>query len=345
MSTAAAKPAAAPAAAAPKPAADAGPTFTNVPPPVHNLAVESEVVPKGRRRQSVIAGGVTKTENLIDLTNAKVKKADEPNFFVLVSETSLFAGVPNTNGAVDGPALMAKFNTPSDIVVDRNQQLFVADTDNARIRRISKQGMVSTVAAIGGGDGDIENFPHGLAFDLKGAMYILQSGLRHQIFQVAPGAGVKLLAGTDEKGHKDSMTDLLHASFNHPRATGVDSQNRIYICDKGNNAVRRLDIEKQTVITLLGPGGVPLDLLNPEGIVVDQYDDVFIADTGHHRILKVSFITNEETGNEETEVSNYCGKYGVASYGNGPAANSFLHSPTGLAIDKQNHLWICDSGK
>jgi streptogramin lyase len=155
---------------------------------------------------------------------------------------------------------------------------------------------------------------------------------------------VKLLAGTDEKGHKDSMSDLLEASFNHPRATGVDSQNRIYICDKCNNAVRRIDMVKQTVITLLGPGGVPLDLLNPEGIVVDQYDDVFIADTGHHRILKVSFIINPQTGNEETEVSNYCGKYGVASYANGPAAGSLLHSPTGLAIDKQNHLWICDSG-
>jgi DNA-binding beta-propeller fold protein YncE len=86
---------------------------------------------------------------------------------------------------VDGPSLAAQFNTPSDIVVDRNQQLFVADTDNARIRRISKQGAVSTVAAIGGGDGNIENFPHGLAFDQKGAMYILQSGLRHQIFQVS----------------------------------------------------------------------------------------------------------------------------------------------------------------
>ena len=121
--------------------------------PVHNLAVKSEIVPGGRRRQSVIAGGITKTENLIDLGAARKAERDinAPNFFVLVSETSLFAGQPNISGAIDGPCSIAKFNTPSDIVVDRNQQLFIADTDNARIRRISKQGIVSTVAAIGGG--------------------------------------------------------------------------------------------------------------------------------------------------------------------------------------------------
>lgn len=315
------------------------------PPPVHNLAVKSEVVPEAlqARRRSVIAGGVTKVENVLDLSKNKEREPGM-NIFVLVSETSLFAGVPNASGAIDGPSAVAKFNTPSDIVVDRNQQLFIADTDNARIRRISKQGAVSTVAAIGGGDGDIENFPHGLAFDHRGAMYILQSGLKHQIFQVAPGAGVKLLAGTEGKGFSDTTTDLLQASFNHPRATGVDSKNRIYICDKGNNAIRRLDIEKRTVITLVGPGGEPLDLLNPEGVVVDQYDDLFVADTGHHRILKVSFFINPHTGNEETEVSNYCGQYAQPGYANGQAIDSMLNSPTGLAVDKMNHLWICDSG-
>jgi hypothetical protein len=109
---------------------------------------------------------------------------DPPNFFVLVSETSLYAGGPNTKGSTDGLALNARFNSPSDIVVNKYQELFVADTDNASIRRISKQGQVSTIAAIGGGDGEIDNWPHGLAFDHEGCMYILQVGLKHQIFQV-----------------------------------------------------------------------------------------------------------------------------------------------------------------
>ena len=108
--------------------------------------------------------------------------SDPPNFFVLVSETSLYAGVPNTAGSTDGLALNARFNTPSDIVVNKYQELFIADTDNASIRRISKQGQVSTIAAIGGGDGEIDNWPHGLAFDHDGAMYILQTGLKHQVW-------------------------------------------------------------------------------------------------------------------------------------------------------------------
>ena len=175
-------------------------------------------------------------------------------------------------------------------------------------------------------------------------MYILQSGLKHQIFQVKPKAGVSLLAGADEKGHKDTTTNLLEAAFNHPRATGVDSANRLYIADKNNNAIRRIDMVKKTVITLLGPNDMPLDLLAPEGVVVDRYDDVFVADTGHHRILKISFRIDPRTGNEITEISNYVGQYGVAGYANGAAAGSLLHSPTGLTIDKNNHLWICDSG-
>jgi hypothetical protein len=136
--------------------------------------------------QQVIAGAAF-TQNLVDLSGGKNKATaggggggavtgqqaasaaakaaaakdptlvDPPNFFVLVSETSLYAGGPNTPGSVDGAALNARFHTPSDIVANKYQELFVADTDNASIRRISKQGAVSTIAAIGGGDGEIDN--------------------------------------------------------------------------------------------------------------------------------------------------------------------------------------------
>ena len=117
-------------------------------------------------RRSVIAGAAF-TQNVVDLSGGKNAGAapaskdkdhvDPPNFFVLVSETSLYAGGPNQNGSVDGMALNARFNTPSDIVVNKYQELFIADTDNASIRRISKQGQVSAIAAIGGGDGEIDN--------------------------------------------------------------------------------------------------------------------------------------------------------------------------------------------
>lgn len=163
---------------------------------------------------------------------------------------------------------------------------------------------VSTIASIGGGDGQIENQPNGLAFDSSGAMYILQSGRDHHIYQVSPIGQVRQIAGANNPGHNDVIKgDLFKASFNYPRATGVDSKNRLYIVEKLNNAVRRVDLVDKSVTTLLDQFGKPLDLLNPEGIVVDQFDDIYVADTGHHRILKIS--PREEDGMDINHVQNY----------------------------------------
>jgi hypothetical protein len=103
------------------------------------------------------------TQNVVDLhagaaagSTAPVL-AEGPSFFVLQSSTSLFAGVPHLSGKLDGEALQATFHTPTDIIFDENQQMFVADRNNARIRRINKAMKVSTIASISGGDGDIEN--------------------------------------------------------------------------------------------------------------------------------------------------------------------------------------------
>lgn len=89
------------------------------------------------------------TSNIIDLTAGNATSASAgggdsgaPSFFILHSSTSLFAGVPHMHGKLDGEALAATFNSPQDIVVDRNQQLFIADANNASIRRINKLGKV-----------------------------------------------------------------------------------------------------------------------------------------------------------------------------------------------------------
>ena len=279
------------------------------------------------------------------------------SFFVLQSSTSLYAGVPGHSGRADGDPLASTFFTPCDIAIDARQQLFVADTNNARIRRIAKNGgRVSTVASISGGDGPVENRPTGLAFASDGSLFILQGGVHHSVFVISPEGKVSQLAGSDQIGHTDSTaggpSGLFKASFNFPRATAVDSKGVVYIVERGNNCVRRLDLQAKTVTTLLDSEGVPLDLQAPEGITVDQFDDIYVADTGRHRILKISpqRLEGHTTENPAAEpktiyvTTNYAGRYGVAGYANGESADALLSSPTGLAIDKQNHLWICDSG-
>lgn len=216
--------------------------------------------------------------------------ADDGNpasFFVLQSSTSLYAGVPGHSGRADGDPLASTFFTPLDIAIDARQQLFVADTNNARIRRIAKNGgRVSTVASISGGDGPVENRPTGLAFADDGSLFILQGGVHHSVFVISPEGRVSQLAGSEAIGHTDSTaggpSGLFKASFNFPRATAVDSQGVVYIVERGNNCVRRLDLQRKTVTTLqlCDSEGAPLNLLEPEGITVDQFDDLYVADTG-----------------------------------------------------------------
>jgi len=301
-----------------------------------------------------------------------------PSFFVLQSSTSVFAGSPGVAGKIDKVAAASLFNRPIALAFDLNSQLFIADMKNARIRRIQKtNGMCSTIASISGGDGPIENEPQGLVFDQNGTLYILQTGKLHHIYAISPAGRVNQVAGSSQHASTDITGNLFRASFHDPRAVAVDSHNRLYVVDRGSNSVRRVDLEEKTVVTLVDADNddEPLDLLNPEGIAIDRFDDIYIADTGNHRILRLTLDVDEEeeesheeedTGadgdastlptvkeegsssskpsSKRVHVQQLCGVKGVAGYGTGPGATALLSSPTGLAIDKQNHLWIADAG-
>ncbi len=164
---------------------------------------------------------------------------------------ALLAGVPGVSGLADGAASQALFNEPIDVAVAADGTVYVADSGNQRIRRIS-DGVVTTLA--GGGDGfylDTDYiepgsadgtgsaarfyFPEGIC--LAGDVVVVADSGNHVIRAVAPDGQVRVIAGSGEAGYADGL--LQEAQLNHPGAVAWEN-NWLYILDTGNSALRRM---------------------------------------------------------------------------------------------------------
>lgn len=186
---------------------------------------------------------------------------------------STIAGAAGISGASDGSGAAARFNFPTGIAVDGGGNVYVADTHNNLIRRITPAGMVTTVAgvpAISGfqdGDGNtaLFNLPGGLGFDAAGNLYAADTG-NSVIRRISPAGHVTTLAGLPTVGgHKDGAR--LNAWFNQPKALAVTANGDIYVADTGNSAIRRVTSEG-FVTTLDLSMSAPTIITQPRSLAV-----------------------------------------------------------------------------
>jgi len=256
-------------------------------------------------------------------------------------------------GLADGDADKAIFNKPRTVVVDGQGTIYVADTGNNVIRKISK-GKVTTYAGTGKAgfkDGSVRaaqfNSPSGLALDKAGNLYVADT-LNNVIRKISPQGLVSTYAGknTGEAGYRDGS--LAEALFNEPAALAMDSQDNLYIVDSGNQLIRK--IAKDRVETVAGTQGALLSGTNyiqgsfrdgsrteaafnfPKGITVLENGTLIIADTWNSRIRAV--LNN---GRVITLVGT--GENGKAS---GSLYQAVLGSPVGVAYYNKN-LYIADA--
>lgn len=154
-------------------------------------------------------------------------------------------------GYQDGKLWEARFCGPNALAVGPDGALFVADSRNHRIRKISRDGQVSTVAgggepdgaggrADGAADAARFRFPSGVAVDRDGVIYVSDTG-NHRICRIRDGQVTTLAGGTEGKADGPAPS----ARFSAPAALALDAANAVWIADLGNQAVRRLDLAGQ----------------------------------------------------------------------------------------------------
>lgn len=150
----------------------------------------------------------------------------------------------SVEGFADGVGAAAAFDTPSGLAFDRDGNLYVADTGNHAIRKITPQGAVSTIAGngtpgFGDGPGAQARFdgPTGVAVGADGRVYVADT-YNDRIRVIARDGSVSTLAGGERPGDADGVGTL--ARFDTPTAVAVDAMNRVYVADLRNNAIRRI---------------------------------------------------------------------------------------------------------
>ena len=263
-------------------------------------------------------------------------------------EVSTLAG--DERGFADGQGSDAMFWRPHGITIDAAGNLYVADTNNSRIRKVTIHGEVSTLAGgedgFSDGSGSAARFyiPDGIAMDATGNLYVADT-YNHRIRKVTLKGEVSTLAGSGEEGFADGQGNT--AVFNHPRGIAIDVAGNLYVADFWNHRIRKITI-KGEVSTLAGSGeigvadgkGSTAQFNGPEGIAIDAAGNLYVTDSRSNRIRMVTPEGEVSTlaGSDSTDPD---GEVGGFADGEGSVAK--FDSPSGIAIDAAGNLYVTDS--
>jgi uncharacterized protein (TIGR03437 family) len=282
---------------------------------------------------------------IADSYNDRIRKASN-------GAIGTVAGGGSSDGD-NGPATSAQLLNPTGVAVDPAGNLYIADTFNNRIRKVSN-GVITTVAGGGASLGDSGPatsaqlyFPAGVAVDSAGNLYIGDSN-NNRIRKVTNGV-ITTVAGDGTWGYSGDNGPATSAQLSGPYGIAVDSAGNLYIADRMNNRIRKVS---NGVITTVAGNGTPgfsgdngpasnAQLNGPWGVAVDAAGNLYIADSSNYRIRMVSNgVIATVAGSGLTAPSGgggFSGDYG-------PATSAQLNSPSGVALDSAGNLYIADTG-
>jgi len=250
-----------------------------------------------------------------------------------------------------GPALKASLNFPAGLCLDKAGNLFIADRNNHRIRKVDTRGIITTIAGTGkpdwGGDEGpgIEahlNFPSDLACSPDGALYISDRS-NNRIRKMDTQGIIRTVAGLGPADFGGDFGFAEDALLKYPFGITLDSKGNLYIADRGNNRIRKVD-SKGIITTVAGDGthfysgdygpANRASLAYPTGVATDDQGNLYIADRNNNRIRRVDSLGIMTTimglGRSEFNGDNEI------------ASETTLHLPFALAVTPDNKLAIVD---
>ena len=279
-------------------------------------------------------------DNLGNLYIADAGDNNRIRKIALDGQVTTFAG--SSEGFRDGQGTNATFNTPSAIAIDSKNNIYVADTGNNAIRKISPTGAVETLAGdgtAGSRDGPARsaqfNGPVGVAVDKEGNVYVADT-YNDRIREITIDGQVKTLAGGAVPGYQDGSATA--ALFDTPCGLAVAPNGDLLIADTGNNAIRKLTKEGQ-VSTHVGlpTTGVPENesypLINsPTGLAMTHDGFLYVTSNNRGRIYQVS-----PDGSSRLLAGEGIG------FANGAGQKARFSNPTGIAVDRRGSLYVSDA--
>ena len=290
----------------------------------------------GSAAQFYFPGGIAVDSSgnvyVADKANYRIRKVTPAG----VATTLAGSGV---SGFADGTGSAAQLN-PFGVDVDSSGTVYVADSENHRIRKITPAGVVTTLAGSGvagfvNGTGSAAQFknPFNVAVDSSGNVYVADSN-NFSIRKITPAGVVTTLAGSGTYGYADGTGTA--AQFGNVQGIAVDSSGTVYVGDTDNNRVRKIT-PAGVVTTLAGAGPGYADgtgsaaLFNgPYGVDVDSSGNVYVADFYNHRIRKIT---------PAGVVTTLAGS-GVAGFADGLVAVSRFHYPYDVAVDSSGDVYV-----
>ncbi|MBZ5737953.1 putative Ig domain-containing protein [Nocardioides mangrovi] len=316
-------------------------------------------------------GGISAADGTVYVSNT----GDNVLAAITGGETSTVAGSLTGYGDLgdEGPAEDAQLYQPGGTAVDDAGNVYIADSGDNVIRRVTTDGVIHRFAGTGvaGGAGAAVTeastplsvnlwHPNGVAVDSAGNVLIADT-YDNRVLEVTAGGAITVVAGTGRAGYTGDGTAGPTARLSQPTGVAVDHQDNVYIADASNNVVRRVDAASGVITTVAGDfaagqtqneclGGYSGDggpatsaqLNTPQAIALDRAGDLFIADTFNHAIRQVSADGTISTLVNTSAVS---GTENISPVGGGSFPwSTHLNTPSAVAVDRStNVLYIADT--
>lgn len=270
-------------------------------------------------------------------------------------EITTFAGTGRPGYSGDGgPAAKAQLNNPYGIARGPDGALYICDMDNHVIRRVDRNGTISTVIGNGtrgyGSDGPVTqaqlNEPYEVRFDSAGHLYVVEMrGARVRRLDVKTWT-VSTIAGTGKEGFSGDGGPASRAELRQPHSIQFSPAGDLYICDIGNHRIRKVDMKTGIIATFAGTGergrtpdgasvrGSPL--FGPRAIDFDRAGNLWLALREGNAIYRIDMSAEKITHIAGT------GEKGFSGNG-GPAKNAALSGPKGLSVGADGNIYFADT--